>query len=158
MSLITSLLHRQFPCRRVLIPSRSVHPLHPLPSHQSSSPRPSSRPSVARPSTARHLRSSASTASALQRVISKTRPAHLPPKPRDDDLKHQCDWDGMMRRSREAKKRVAKSRTFMLKNGRWKLLKDLQFGNAKSCLTGGRCSNQDLSDTEECGGVEYLPN
>lgn len=34
-------------------------------------------------------------------MLSKTRPAHLPPKPRAEDLKHQRDWDEMMRKSRQ---------------------------------------------------------
>jgi len=82
--------------KRASTPSSAEPPKSPR------SPRPSSTSSVARPSTARHSRSSGSTASALQKVVSKTRPAHLPPKPRDEDLKHQRDWDEMMRRSREA--------------------------------------------------------
>lgn len=67
------------------------------------SPRPSSSfGAPSSPTTARHTRSKASTASALEKVLSKTRPSHLPPKPRGEDLKHQRDWDEMMRRSREA--------------------------------------------------------
>jgi hypothetical protein len=42
--------------------------------------------------------------SVLQKVISKTRPTHLPPKPLEEDAKHQKDWEEMMRLSREAGK------------------------------------------------------
>ena len=43
--------------------------------------------------------------SVLQKVISRTRPTHLPPKPLEEDAKHQKDWEEMMRLSREAGKR-----------------------------------------------------
>ena len=42
--------------------------------------------------------------SVLQKVISRTRPTHLPPKPLEEDAKHQKDWEEMMRLSREAGK------------------------------------------------------
>lgn len=42
--------------------------------------------------------------SALEKVISRTRPTHLPPKPREEDIKHQKDWEEMMQKSREAGK------------------------------------------------------
>ena len=42
--------------------------------------------------------------SVLQKVISRTRPTHLPPKPHEEDAKHQKDWEEMMRLSREAGK------------------------------------------------------
>jgi len=38
--------------------------------------------------------------SALDKVISKTRPTFLPPKPKDEDLKHMADWEAMMKQSR----------------------------------------------------------
>jgi hypothetical protein len=38
----------------------------------------------------------------LERVLSKTRPAFLPPKSRDEDQKHLADWEKMMKRSRAA--------------------------------------------------------
>lgn len=51
----------------------------------------------------RHSRSyAASSSSALEKVLSKTRPSHLPPKPKEEDVKHQKAWDVMMRRSRQA--------------------------------------------------------
>jgi len=49
--------------------------------------------------------SKSSGPSALQKVISRTRPTHLPPKPLEEDVKHQKDWEEMMRLSREAGKR-----------------------------------------------------
>lgn len=47
-------------------------------------------------------KSKSSGPSALQKVISRTRPTHLPPKPLEEDVKHQKDWEEMMRLSREA--------------------------------------------------------
>ena len=38
----------------------------------------------------------------LDKVISKTRPPYLPPKPRTEDRKHLQDWEEMMKRSRAA--------------------------------------------------------
>ena len=40
--------------------------------------------------------------SALDKVISKTRPSFLPPKPKTEDLKHMADWEAMMKQSRVA--------------------------------------------------------
>lgn len=40
--------------------------------------------------------------SALDKVISKTRPSFLPPKNRSEDRKHMADWEAMMKRSRTA--------------------------------------------------------
>jgi hypothetical protein len=37
-------------------------------------------------------------------VVSRTRPAYLPPKPKQEDNKHMADWDHMMKLSREAGK------------------------------------------------------
>ena len=42
--------------------------------------------------------------SALQKVISKTRPTHLPPKPKEEDVKHLKVWEDMMKKSRYAGK------------------------------------------------------
>ena len=42
--------------------------------------------------------------SALEQVVSKTRPAYLPPKPKPEDRKHQSDWEAMMKQSRAAGK------------------------------------------------------
>ncbi|KAF8330808.1 rab-GTPase-TBC domain-containing protein [Cantharellus anzutake] len=66
----------------------SVDPVSPAsPSLNSNFSRPSS--SIAGPST-------------LEKVVSKTRPSHLPPKQREEDLKHMRVWEEMMKRSREA--------------------------------------------------------
>ncbi|KAI0828943.1 RabGAP/TBC [Trametes gibbosa] len=43
--------------------------------------------------------------SMLDKVISKTRPPYLPPKPRTEDRKHQHDWEEMMKRSRAAEEK-----------------------------------------------------
>lgn len=40
--------------------------------------------------------------SLLQKVLSKTRPSYLPPKPKTEDLKHIKEWEEMMQRSRTA--------------------------------------------------------
>lgn len=40
--------------------------------------------------------------SMLDKVISKTRPTFLPPKPKAEDRKHLADWEQMMKRSRVA--------------------------------------------------------
>lgn len=42
--------------------------------------------------------------SALEKVISKTRPTFLPPKAKQEDLKHLADWETMMKQSRIAGK------------------------------------------------------
>jgi hypothetical protein len=38
--------------------------------------------------------------STLDKVISRTRPTFLPPKPKTEDLKHLADWEAMMKQSR----------------------------------------------------------
>lgn len=38
----------------------------------------------------------------LDKVVSKTRPSFLPPKPRAEDRKHMADWETMMKHSRVA--------------------------------------------------------
>ncbi|CAG8602436.1 14299_t:CDS:2 [Acaulospora colombiana] len=45
--------------------------------------------------------------STLQKVISKTRPVYLPPKSREEDIKHQKVWEKMMKQSREAEEKRA---------------------------------------------------
>ena len=52
--------------------------------------------------TTRHRPSRSVGPSMLDKVISKTRPTHLPPKPRTEDLKHQHVWEEMMKSSRAA--------------------------------------------------------
>jgi len=44
--------------------------------------------------------------SALQKVISKTRPTHLPPKPKEEDVRHLKVWEDMMKKSKHAGKSV----------------------------------------------------
>jgi len=48
----------------------------------------------------RHRPSKSVGPSALDKVISKTRPTFLPPKPKVEDLKHMADWETMMKESR----------------------------------------------------------
>ncbi|KAK7686758.1 hypothetical protein QCA50_010358 [Cerrena zonata] len=75
----------------------------PIPS-SSSLPTPSSAQSttsVASTST-RHRPTKSLGPSALDKVISKTRPHFLPPKPRTEDKKHMADWEKMMKQSRVA--------------------------------------------------------
>jgi hypothetical protein len=43
--------------------------------------------------------------STLEKVMSRTRPAYLPPKRREEDLKHLHDWNEMMKQSRAAEER-----------------------------------------------------
>ncbi|GBE77620.1 RabGAP/TBC protein [Sparassis crispa] len=47
--------------------------------------------------------------SALDKVISKTRPPFLPPKSRKEDRKHMADWETMMKRSRAAEEKRRKT-------------------------------------------------
>ncbi|KAI0639975.1 rab-GTPase-TBC domain-containing protein [Trametes polyzona] len=47
--------------------------------------------------------------SMLDKVISKTRPPYLPPKPKTEDRKHQQDWEEMMKRSRAAEEKRRKA-------------------------------------------------
>ncbi|EPT01597.1 hypothetical protein FOMPIDRAFT_77813 [Fomitopsis schrenkii] len=47
--------------------------------------------------------------SMLDKVISKTRPTFLPPKPRAEDRKHMADWEQMMKRSRAAEEKRRKA-------------------------------------------------
>ncbi|PVF96070.1 RabGAP/TBC [Serendipita vermifera] len=56
---------------------------------------------------ARFKASKQSGQSTLQKVISKTRPVHLPPKSREEDIKHQKVWEKMMKQSREAEEKRA---------------------------------------------------
>ncbi|CDO73071.1 hypothetical protein BN946_scf185007.g125 [Trametes cinnabarina] len=52
--------------------------------------------------TIRHRPTRSAGPSMLDKVVSKTRPPHLPPKPRTEDRKHLHDWEEMMKRSRAA--------------------------------------------------------
>lgn len=89
------------------------HPGHPIPARTPSTPLhnlpPVSSPTVSSPPSTpssssykvhKHTRSTGP--SALEKVISRTRPTFLPPKKREEDDKHLSDWEDMMRRSRAA--------------------------------------------------------
>ncbi|KAH9044572.1 rab-GTPase-TBC domain-containing protein [Lactarius pseudohatsudake] len=82
----------------------STHPLSPVPSpiSSSSSSRPSSSHKV-------HKVTRSTGPSALEKVVSKTRPPFLPPKSRDEDQKHLSDWEKMMERSRTAEDKRRKA-------------------------------------------------
>lgn len=54
------------------------------------------------PRTQTHRQTKSSGPSTLEKVLSKTRPAFLPPKAKDEDRRHLADWEAMMRRSRAA--------------------------------------------------------
>ena len=77
----------------------------PMPSTPSG-PTPSSshsqQASASTPSFAKHRPTRSVGPSMLDKVISKTRPTYLPPKPRVEDRKHMADWETMMKRSRAA--------------------------------------------------------
>lgn len=49
-----------------------------------------------------HRQTKSSGPSALEKVLSKTRPTFLPPKAKDEDNRHLADWEAMMKRSRAA--------------------------------------------------------
>lgn len=51
---------------------------------------------------AKHRASRSVGPSMLDKVVSKTRPSFLPPKPRAEDRKHMADWETMMKHSRVA--------------------------------------------------------
>lgn len=50
----------------------------------------------------KHRSSKSAGPSMLDKVVSKTRPTFLPPKPKAEDKKHMADWEAMMKRSRAA--------------------------------------------------------
>ncbi|KAI9460498.1 rab-GTPase-TBC domain-containing protein [Lactarius psammicola] len=84
----------------------------PTPSHHLSpvsSPITSASPS--RPSSSHkvHKATRSTGPSALEKVISKTRPPYLPPKSRDEDKRHLSDWEKMMERSRAAEDKRRKA-------------------------------------------------
>ncbi|KAJ3558978.1 hypothetical protein NM688_g615 [Phlebia brevispora] len=58
--------------------------------------------SASHPSFFKHRTSRSVGPSMLDKVVSKTRPTWLPPKPRKEDKKHMADWEAMMKRSRVA--------------------------------------------------------
>ncbi|KAI8995287.1 RabGAP/TBC [Trametes punicea] len=59
--------------------------------------------------TTRHRPTRSAGPSMLDKVISKTRPPHLPPKPRTEDRKHLHDWEEMMKKSRAAEEKRRKA-------------------------------------------------
>jgi len=65
---------------------------------------PQSAPSLGRPSSSHHKPSKSQGPSIFEQVVSKTRPSFLPPKKKDEDVKHMQDWEQMMKRSRAAGK------------------------------------------------------
>ena len=72
--------------------------------------RPSTAPGGGRVIPGNHTGATTSAALA-DKLLSKTRPAHLPPKPRSEDLKHQREFEEMMKRSRAfEEERVKKER------------------------------------------------
>ena len=86
----------------------------PLPSAGGDSPHkpePLSPTSARTPSTPMHGYMASSTGkvrssgpSAFEKVVSRTRPPYLPPKQKDEDEKHNKEWEEMMQRSRLAGK------------------------------------------------------
>ena len=71
-----------------------------LPTMTTSSSLPDAQVSVPPPQSHRPSRSTGPTA--FQKIVSKTRPHFLPPKNRQEDLKHLADWEAMMKQSRAA--------------------------------------------------------
>ena len=63
---------------------------------------PSSSSNSGNPRVSRHRPSRSIGPSALEKVLSKTRPSFLPPKQRQEDRKHLADWEKMMKQSRAA--------------------------------------------------------
>ncbi|KAH9081737.1 rab-GTPase-TBC domain-containing protein [Lactarius deliciosus] len=88
----------------VMAASTPSHPLSPV-----SSPISSSSPSRSSSSHKVHKVTRSTGPSALEKVISKTRPPFLPPKSRDEDQKHLSDWGKMMERSRAAEDKRRKA-------------------------------------------------
>ena len=68
------------------------------PSMTTTIPQDSSQPRLSGHGGHRHSRSVGP--STLDKVMSRTRPNFLPPKPKTEDLKHMADWEAMMKRSR----------------------------------------------------------
>ncbi|KAH9858360.1 RabGAP/TBC [Lenzites betulinus] len=76
----------------------------PLPT-SSSLPTPTTPKFADPPPPKRHRITRSVGPSMLDKVISKTRPPYLPPKPRTEDRKHQHDWEEMMKHSRAAEEK-----------------------------------------------------
>ena len=71
-----------------------------FPTTAASSSLPNAQASIPPSQSHRPPRSTGPTA--FQKVVSRTRPHFLPPKNRQEDLKHLADWEAMMERSRAA--------------------------------------------------------
>jgi hypothetical protein len=79
--------------------------------------------------------------STLDKFISRTRPQHLPPKSRGEDLEHLHEWEGMMAKSRDHEqerrkhdeiKRLEKERHIISITAKWEtLLNDPDFSVQK---------------------------
>ena len=81
------------------VDSTSSQHTQPEPSSSTSASFPQSPTS---PTAFKHAQSKSRGPSALEKVLSKTRPMHLPPKNKEEDTKHLKDWEEMMRQSRVA--------------------------------------------------------
>jgi hypothetical protein len=75
-----------------------------LPIASSTSPGATSGTTTASPAFTAQFKKTKKTGgrSALQKVISKTRPTYLPPKPKEEDVKHLKVWEDMMKKSKQA--------------------------------------------------------
>ncbi|QRV80222.1 TBC1 domain family member 14 [Ceratobasidium sp. AG-Ba] len=88
--------------------SASIDPAPKSQSQQETSAHPDSAPPrtpVAPPVVKKHRPAKSVGPSMLEQVISKTRPTHLPPKRKDEDVKHMKEYAAMMEKSREAERR-----------------------------------------------------
>ncbi|KAI0278165.1 rab-GTPase-TBC domain-containing protein [Russula aff. rugulosa BPL654] len=82
--------------------SASTPPLRLSPTSVGS--RPASSPSSP-PSSISHKPKRSIGPSVFEKIVSRTRPPFLPPKSKDEDMKHLADWESMMKRSRAAEKK-----------------------------------------------------
>ncbi|KDQ15725.1 hypothetical protein BOTBODRAFT_173797 [Botryobasidium botryosum FD-172 SS1] len=75
---------------------------HPTVISSPSLPLPSPSLAPAPPYVVSHRPTRSAGPSTFEKVYSKTRPTHLPPKPKEEDKKHLRDWEEMMKASRLA--------------------------------------------------------
>ncbi len=103
----TSLHNQQGPTLKCVSPKPTyLSPSSTIPTPPSVDPvAPVQSSSQAKPSRPSSLSSRMPGPSIFEKVMSKTRPSYLPPKSREEDLKHMKDWEEMMKRSREAEDR-----------------------------------------------------
>jgi TBC1 domain family member 14 len=92
----------------------------PIPSSFSSGYPSTSAPASAPAFAAQFKKTKKTGRSALQKVISKTRPTHLPPKPQEEDAKHLKVWEDMMKKSKQAGEPNWVSMCTVLKTPFWK--------------------------------------